>query len=698
MARTKTPSSAKSRLSELRQLIREHDYNYFVLDNPKITDFEYDSLYAELLGLEKEHPEWVTEDSPSQRVGGKALDQFTKGQHRLPMLSLQNTYSIEEIAAFDARVKKLLSSTTEIEYFCEPKFDGLAIELIYENGALVGALTRGDGTIGEVVLENIKTIRSVPLRLNADRPPSLLEARGEALMFKRDFERLNESQQELGSLTFANPRNAAAGSLRQLDPRITAKRPLRVLCYAPGALSGLKPKSQWDWMHILKSFGLPVLISAPYDQFKKALKGKIHWATTPLAALCKGAEQAMGYYQTINNRRHDLPFDIDGVVIKVNDFALQDELGMIARSPRWATAAKFKPEQAETVVNEIIVGVGRTGALTPVAIMDPVRVGGVTITNATLHNQDEIDRKDVRVGDTVIVQRAGDVIPEVVSVVLKKRPKTSKAYHMPKSCPSCGERAIQAEGEVIFRCLNPVCPAKAIESLKHFVSQRAMNIDKLGEKLVEQLFAADLVKTFSDFYRLKRPDLLSLERQGERSADNILKSIAKSKDTTLPRLIYALGIRFVGEQTARSLALAFGSIDALLEATEKELVHVEDVGPKVAASIQSALASKSLRNEIKDLLSLGVHVASVAPKKSDATLRGINIVITGTLPVERNLIKDLIIQHGGKSASSVSKKTDYVLAGESAGSKLDQARELGVPVITWDDFQKLIHSGARDDR
>ena len=662
---------ALNRIEALRDLIRTHDYSYYVLDQPTVTDFEYDKLYAELLELEKKHPEFVTKDSPTQRIGAEPLPFFSKIQHRLPMLSLQNSYSIDEIREFDDRVKRFLQTNEKVEYFCEPKFDGLAIELIYEHGHLVRALTRGDGETGEDVTQNIRTIRAIPLKLaNEARSLPLLEIRGEVLMFKDDFRVLNENQQDAGLPTFANPRNAAAGSVRQLDPKITASRPLRMYCYTFGAIQNYRFHKQSEFIKQIAGWGLPV---------------------SPLHRICSSAEGAVDFYNDVLKKRHSLAYDIDGVVVKVNRFDLQDELGFIARSPRWATAAKFKPEQGRTVITEITVQVGRTGALTPVAVMEPVRVGGVTITHATLHNQDEIDRKDVRVGDTVIVQRAGDVIPEIVRVVTEKRQPRAKPFQIPHTCPVCGSAVDKVEGEVVLRCTNLLCPAVVRESLKHFVSRRAMDIDKVGERTIDQLVDAGLVKRFSDFYRLTLAQVMSLERQGEKSSQNIIDSINKSKRPTLSRFIYALGMRFVGEQMAKILASHFRSMERLLEATEDELDRIEGIGKRVAHSIATALNQKTLRDEIKSLENFGVIIANPPSLKKRGLLSDLNIVITGTLPVERNLIKDLIEENGGKSSSSVSKKTNYVLAGESPGSKIEKAQELGVPIIDWHEFQRLIH-------
>jgi DNA ligase (NAD+) len=681
-------SPVRARLDELKKLISEHDYNYFVLDQPIISDYDYDQLFSELKKIESEHPAWVTDDSPSQRVGGEPLDEFSKIAHRRPMLSLANTYSVDELRDFDQRVKKFLENDSQVTYFCELKFDGLAMELIYEDGQLTGALTRGDGEVGENVLSNVKTIRSVPLAL-AQSPPALLEARGEILMFKKDFAELNEQQQEAGQTPFANPRNAAAGSIRQLDPRITAGRPLRLFCYGGGEVSLLKAGSQAEWLDLMQNLGLPCLKYAAWPKVKAQLD-KGYKPGMELAALCEGVEQAVEYYQTIHSVRHSLPFDIDGVVIKVNSFRLQGALGTVARSPRWASAVKFPPERARTTIENIVVQVGRTGALTPVAVMKPVKVGGVMVANATLHNQSEIERKDIRIGDTVVIQRAGDVIPEIVEVVLSARPKGSKKFTISDHCPACGEQTVQPEGEMVSRCVNPLCPAILNESLRHFASRRAMNIEKLGDKIVEQMTKEGIVERFSDLYRLTKDDVLRLPRQGEKSAQNIIESIAASRKPSLGRFIYALGIRFVGEQTGKSLAAHFKTLDALLQASEADLLEVEDIGPKVATSLVTRLSNKDFRREVQRLLDNGIEIEKPKRVSGAQPLKGLSIVITGTLPRPRDEIKDQILALGGKSLGSVSKSTSYVLAGDEAGSKLDKAQELGVQVLDWAGFQKLI--------
>lgn len=691
-------SNIQNEIDELRLKINHHNYLYHVLDKPEITDYEYDQLFQKLLDLETAHPELMTEDSPTQRVGGEPLDNFVKTQHREAMLSLQNTYSADEIFEFHERVQNYLKGQGEaFTYFCEPKFDGLAVELVYEKGLLKAAITRGDGVTGEDILSNIKTIPAIPLSLQSHemKIPEIFEVRGEVVIFKKDFLKLNEKIEQQGKVAFANPRNAAAGSLRQLDPKITATRPLKFLAYSPGVISGTKLKSQEEFFNLIRHFKIP----NAFD-LTQSLKIK-----KPIYKIAKNIDEAVEYYSDLEQIRSSLPFEIDGAVIKVNEFSVQDILGKVARSPRWATAGKFKPQQAETQIEKIEVQVGRTGVFTPVAIMTPVKVGGVTITNATLHNQDEIDRKDIRVGDYVIIHRAGDVIPEVVEVVLSKRDKKSKPYKISFECPSCGEIGEKVEGEVAIRCVNPMCPSVLIESLKHFVSRKAMNIDKLGEKIIERLVEEKLIKSFSDIYKLKKEDLLNLERFGEKSASNIISSINLSKETKLSKFIYALGIRFVGEQTAKSLAKAFKTIDKFLESNFESLVEIQDIGPKVAESIIANLKKKQFRDEVErlsDLVNIAPYGVELGAAKLGQEVFSLNIekhfdnltfVITGSLSnngeaIPRNDAQEYIEVRGGKVSSTVSKKTNYVLAGENAGSKLDKAIELGIKIITWEDLIK----------
>jgi DNA ligase (NAD+) len=660
---------SKARYQELKRQIEHHNALYYQQDKPEISDFEYDKLFQELLDLEKKHPDWVTPDSPTQKVGGKILESFTKVAHRTPMLSLANSYNPEDILAFDERVKKFLKTDQNIEYFCEPKFDGLALEIIYEKGVLTQAITRGDGSVGEDVSHNVKTIKTIPLKLKTSKPPKLLEVRGEVLIFKKDFVKMNEAQQEAGEIVFANPRNAAAGTIRQLDSSIAASRPLRFFAYGLGEVDGVEFESQSQIEEYFTKLGLPV--------------------AADLVAVAENAEEVVKYYHEIEKARHKLEFDIDGVVIKTNSLRLQDDLGMVARSPRWATAAKFKPEQATTTVETIHVQVGRTGALTPVAIMAPVKVGGVTVTNATLHNQDEINRKDVRIGDTVIIQRAGDVIPEIVQVILDKRPANSKPFKLPLTCPTCGKPVQRLDEEVVSRCVNSLCPSIFKESLKHFAARRAMNIEKVGDRLIETLVDQGLVESYSDIYKLKKEALLNLERQGEKSVENILSSIEDSKKTTLARFIYAFGIRFVGEQTAKLLADHFITLDRFLEASNEDLLQVPEIGPKVADSIQKWLANKSIVKEAHELLKLGVEFEA-SKRSATGPLSGSSFVITGTLPVKRDEAQALIEKNGGKILSSVSSKLSFLVVGDDPGSKVDKAQSLGVKIISWDELLKMI--------
>lgn len=678
-------SEAIPLLKELRQKIEHHNYLYHVLDRPQITDYEFDQIFTKLQELEAVFPDLITPDSPTQRVGGAALEFFPKAAHRDPMLSLQNTYSADEIYEFHERIQNFLKGQGgTYTYFCEPKFDGLAVELVYEQGTLVSAITRGDGVIGEDILSNIKTIPSIPMQLISDTYdiPSLFEVRGEVVIFKEDFKKLNEDIEAQGKAPFANPRNAAAGSLRQLDPKIAATRPLKFLAYAPGVIEGIKVESQQMFFDLVRHFKIPNAID-----LTEKLKLKSH-----LYEVAPSIEEAVNYYSSLEKQRKSLPFEIDGVVIKINEFYLQDILGKVARSPRWATAGKFKPEQAETQIEKIEVQVGRTGVFTPVAIMKPVKVGGVVISHATLHNQDEIDRKDIRVGDFVIIQRAGDVIPEVVEVVLAKRDPKSVPYKISYICPSCQQHGEKLEGEVAIRCANPMCPSQRIESLKHFISRKAMNIDKLGAKIIERFVVEGFVKTFSDIYKLKKSQILELERFGEKSVENLFKSIEESKHPTLDRFIYSLGIRFVGEQTAKALAKHFKTIDGFLNATMETLISIDDVGPKVAESIINTLSSESFKQEIHNLLEVGIKIqssGSTALAPEEAIFNGLTFVITGTLAVSRTEASNYIEARGGKVSSSVSKKTSYVLAGENAGSKLDKAVDLNVKIISWEELLNL---------
>lgn len=672
----KVPTAIKKNYEGLKAEVQRHNHLYHTLDRPEISDREYDKLFQELLDLEAQHPELRTIDSPSLRVGGEPLDMFTKRPHRTPMLSLSNTYSVEDLAEFDARVKKALLRDADVEYFCEPKLDGLAVELIYENGLLVGALTRGDGAVGEDITANIRTIPSVPLRLLGPAAPPLLEVRGEVLMLKDDFLELNKAQEQDEEQVFANPRNAAAGTLRQLDSRITAKRPLRFFGYGSGVIEGAAFKTQESFEDALESWGFAMVSS--HKKFR-------------LRRPCPNIDAVVEYYLGLEKIRHDLPFEIDGIVVKVNSWALQSDLGMVARSPRWASAAKYQPDQVATVVERIEVQVGRTGVLTPVAVMRPVKVGGVTVTNATLHNAEEVARKDVRVGDTVIIQRAGDVIPEVVSVDLDRRPRNSAPFEMPATCPACSGKTVASEEEVAIRCSNPKCPAVLKESLKHFVGRRAMNVEKLGDKLIDRFVDEGLVASFADLYRLTPEKISKLERQGEKSTQILINSLEKSKQSSLPRLIFGLGIRFVGEQTAKELANHFRTVESFLATSEEELLGIPDVGAKVARSIKDWVDRPAHRKELQELERLGVKAGS-APKK-EGTLSGLSFLITGTLPVKRDQAGALIEENGGKLLSSVSSKLSYLVVGEEPGSKLERAEQLGVKILDWTALQDLIKKG-----
>ncbi|MBK9293653.1 MAG: NAD-dependent DNA ligase LigA [Oligoflexia bacterium] len=666
-------SKAKELWEKATELMSSLDMSYYSDDAPLISDTDYDLFVKKIEKLEDLYPD-LRRDSPTQRVSGTASSSFNKVAHKTPMLSLANTYNAEELLDFNLRVLKFLDwpKDKEIGYLVEPKLDGLAIEVIFEDGHLVRALTRGDGTTGEDVTENVKTIKTLPHKLKTLKTPKLLELRGEILLFKEDFLELNKQQEEDGEATFANPRNAAAGSIRQLDPAITAARPLKIFFYGFGEIDGVNFKTHQEFEEKLLSYGLPV---------------------NNQAQICKNIDDVVKYYKKLESKRHELDYDIDGVVVKINDLSLQKTLGTIAKSPRWATAAKFKPEQAQTVVEKIDVQVGRTGALTPVAIMKPVKVGGVTITHATLHNQDEVDRKDVRQGDHVIIQRAGDVIPEIVSVVFEKRAKNSKPFKIPLICPSCQSVAKKPAGEAVLRCLNPLCPAKIKEGLKHFVSRRAMNVEKLGDKLIEQLVDLKLVFKFSDIYRLSHKDLEKLPRQGEKSIQNLLDSIEKSKNSSLSRLIYACGIRFVGEQTAKILARQFETLDGFLNASEEALLNAHEVGEKVAKSILEQIKNPLFKKELHEIVRLGVILKTEAQNKKQGSqkLSGLSFVVTGTLEgLSRDEAKDLIELHGGTVQSSVSKKTNYLLCGESPGSKLDKAQALEVKVIDLKEFMEFI--------
>ena len=662
----------KDKIQELIEKISTFDYQYYVLDNPSISDFEYDKIFRSLVDLENENPELIRPDSPSQRVGGKALDAFESVIHRQAMLSLNNAFDEDELIAFDKRIKDDIG-IDEVEYAVEPKFDGLAITLTYENGIFVQGATRGDGYTGENVTHNLKTIRSIPTKLNYIHPPKLLEVRGEVLMLKKDFELLNQKQESLGEKQFANPRNAAAGSLRQLDPRITATRPLTFFSYGLGVCEpNLNLKTHTQTIQLLKQFNLPI---------------------SDLSTSVKGVKGLQSFYDKVSKLRNALAYDIDGVVYKVNSFNYQNELGFLSRAPRWAIAHKFPAEEALTEILDINVQVGRTGAITPVARLKPVFVGGVTVTNATLHNEDEMTRKDVHIGDIVSVRRAGDVIPEIVRVLINKRPKTIKKFRMPTECPECGSALVRIDDEAISRCSGGlVCPAQQKQSIIHFASRKAMDIEGLGDKSVEQLVTVGLIHELPDIFKLKLEQLINLDRMAEKSSRNLLDAIEKSKSTSLPRFIYALGIRNVGESTAKDLAGFYGDLDEIMKQTEESLQIVPDIGPTVAKSISDFFRQTKSREVINSLIGLGVHWPKYDIKKSSSGIFATKtFVLTGTLPsMSREEAKSIIEMNGGKVVGSVSKKTDYVVAGSDAGSKLTTAQELGLKIISQQELLKLI--------
>ncbi|RQO36252.1 DNA ligase [Herminiimonas sp. KBW02] len=656
-------SNPPARAAWLRDELNRHNYAYHVLDNPSIPDAEYDKLFRELQALEAAHPELLVVDSPTQRVGALALSAFPQVTHSVPMLSLGNGFEDEDIIAFDRRVSEGLN-ITEVEYATELKFDGLAINLRYEDGVLVEAATRGDGATGENVTTNIRTVRAIPLRLHTKTPPKVLDVRGEVMMYKADLAKLNARQRDAGAKEFANPRNAAAGSLRQLDSRITAQRTLRFFAYGVGLLEGAEmPVSHSALLDWYAELGLPVCTER---------------------AVVKGAAGLLEFYKAVGQKRPGLPYEIDGVVYKVNSVEQQQQLGFVSRAPRYAIAHKFPAEEALTTVQGIEVQVGRTGAITPVARLAPVLVGGVTVTNATLHNEDEVRRKDIQIGDTVIVRRAGDVIPEVVAYVPEKRPADAQPFVMPTACPVCNSPIVKLEDEAIARCSGGwvKCAAQRKGGLLHFVSRRAMDVEGLGDQLVEQLVDKHIITTAADLYKLGFRALAELDRMADKSAQNVLAALEKSKSTTLARFIYALGIRHVGEATAKELARHFGNLEALLQASEEQLLEVADIGPVVAQSIRSFLSDPLNTELIEQLQAAGVrwpeHVVENKPKP----FAGKTFVLTGTLPtLSRDQAAEKIEAAGGKVAGSVSKKTSYVVAGAEAGSKLAKAEELGIAIL-----------------
>lgn len=663
------------KMRDLAAEVEKHNHLYHVLDKPIISDQEFDRLFRELQDLEHAYPHLKAKSSPTERVGGKVLDKFLKHRHRVPMLSLENAYSKEEFEEFDARIKRFLhlSPSEDIEYWCEMKFDGLSMSLTYEEGDLTVASTRGDGTTGENVTHNVKTIRSVPLRLRGSRIPKFVEIRGEVILSHADFKKLNKQREEAEDELFANPRNAAAGSVRQLDSSVTASRPLTAFWYGMGGVEWEKRsehlETQEEINQILLEWGMRV---------------------SDLGRLCRGTAEVVQYYETFQARREGLPFDIDGIVVKVNSLRMQEELGFVARAPRSMLAFKYPARQESTVVEDIICSVGRTGAITPVAILKPVNVGGVVVARVTLHNAQELARKDVRIGDHVFVQRAGDVIPEIVSVILEKRHPSLKPYEFPTKCPSCGSKLQLEEGEAVTRCPNHNCDVQVKSRIAHFASKDAMDIDGLGYKIVEYLVDENRIRNASDLYRLRAKDFEGLEGFGEKSISNLLNSIEASKHRPLARVIYGLGIRHVGETLAKTLAKKFSTLESLVNASEEQLLAVHEIGVEVAKSIQEFFKDADNRKLVKDLLALGVKPEE-GPAALSQKLSGLTLVVTGTLSrLSRNEAHALIESHGGHVGGSVSKKTSYLVVGEDAGSKLEKAKSLGVKILTEDEFLALV--------
>lgn len=664
-----TKAQARRRIDELRRLISRYNVQYYVLDSPQIPDAEYDRLFRELQTLEQQFPDLITPDSPTQRVGAPVSDAFAPVAHHRPMLSLANAFNEEELTAWARRVQAALG-TRRVEYVCELKIDGAAVSLTYERGRFVRGATRGDGIQGEDITANLRTIKNLPLRLQVDSPPTLLEARGEAYLSIAAFDAINRERAAAGEPLFANPRNAAAGSLRQLDPAVTAARPLDLFIYGVGAAEGIEFHTHHDTLVWLKSAGFKV---------------------NPHTALCRSLDDVIAYVRTWVERRKELQYETDGVVVKVNDLEQQGELGATSQAPRWAIAYKFPAEQATTRVTDIRVYVGRTGALTPVAELEPVRVSGVTVTSATLHNEDEVRRKDVRIGDWVVVQRAGEVIPEVVRVLTDRRTGGEREFVMPKTCPSCGSAVHRPDGEAVARCTNLACPAQVLERLIHFCSRDAMNIDRVGPKLLQQLLHQKLIADPADLYRLRKEDVRALERMGDKSAQNVLDSIAQSRRTTLARLLYALGIRHVGGHVAEILAVRFGTLDRLLRASFEEVRDVPGVGPTIADSIVQFFRQPENRRLIARLRNAGVRPAPPARVASRGPLAGKQFVFTGTLArFPRSRVEALARERGATVTNDVSKKTDFLVAGAEPGSKLEKARRLGVRVLTEGEFVKMV--------
>ncbi|MGQ9571191.1 MAG: NAD-dependent DNA ligase LigA [Thermodesulfovibrionales bacterium] len=669
-----TEEISEDKKKEIEKLVKDlnyHCYRYYVLDSPVISDEEYDRLYLRLKELEERY-NYILPDSPTQRVGAPPLDKFEKVRHSEPMLSLDNAFSFEELREFDMRIKRFLKSQDKIEYTVEPKYDGLAIELTYRNGLLYRASTRGDGYEGEDVTQNIKTIRSVPLKIEGTEIPDEIDIRGEVYMDIDEFDKLNREREQKGEPLFANPRNAAAGSVRQLDPSITASRKLHLACYGIGAVKGREFRSQWEFIKWLEKARFPV---------------------PAIVRPVKTIDEVISTISEIEEKRRTFPFETDGSVIKVNDFGLQKLLGIKTREPRWAIAYKFPAHQGTTIIKEILPSVGRTGVITPVAILEPVRIGGVTVSRSTLHNWDEIKRKDIRVGDTVVVERAGEVIPHVVMVIKEKRTGREKPLPIPEKCPVCGSKVLREEGEVAIRCIGLNCPAQVQERIRHFASRGAMDIEGLGEKNVELLYSKGLIKHFIDIYKLKKEDLLKLPRFAEKSAQNLIEAVERSKNTTLSRFLYAMGILHVGEYAAKLLAKNFGKIEDLYNIKPERITEIRQIGEKTAMSISDFFNDTENLKTLKTLKSLGIRISNPdfeVKKKGKLPLEGLTFVITGTLPKPRKEIEDMIERLGGHASSTVSKNTDYLIVGEEPGTKLKKAEGLGVKKISYDELLKII--------
>jgi len=665
---------AKKRIEQLKEEINYHNYRYYVLDDPVISDYEYDLLMKELMELENQYPEFKTSDSPTQRIGAEPLEEFQKIKHLTPMISLGDAFDEKELIEFDQRIKRMLNYSGNIEYSAEPKIDGLSCSLLYKNGIFTIGGTRGDGIEGEDITANLKTIRSIPLRLLESKKypkPTVLEARGEVYMKKKDFNELNQQRLKNNEPLFANPRNAAAGSIRQLDPKITASRKLNIFFWGIGAIEAIKINNQWEALEALKSWGFKV---------------------NPLVKLCKNIQEVKIYHQEILNKREELEYEIDGIVVKVNSFEFQNKLGMTTRAPRWAIAYKFPAKQVSTTIRDIITQVGRTGILTPVAILEPVQLMGVTISRATLHNQDEIDRKDIRIGDKVLVQRAGDVIPEVVKSIPEYRTGEEKKFRLPSKCPECSSDVIK-DGAV-HRCTNISCPAQIKESIIHFASRSAMNIDGLGEKIIEQLLSENLIKDIADLYYLRKEDLLPLQHFAEKSATNLINAIENSKETTLERFLYALGIKQVGIHMAKVLAKHYGNLEKIKKATVEELLEIKEIGPETAKAIVDFFQEKKNIETIDKLIKAGIKIKETeAVAEIISPVKGKSFVFTGEMKkYTRQEAEALIEKLGGKVSSSVSKKTDFVVVGEKPGSKYEKAKSLGVRIINEEEFLKLVSS------